>query len=89
MRGDPLDVDEPPGFTISENEVAQADERTLRRIGHVMEHRLPSEQPTDGQTVETTGELPIAPRLDGVRPSELMQAGIGRGDSWRDPAALA
>src|SRR5450759_3080694 len=89
MWGGPLDVDEPPGLAICERQVAEANERALGCVGRTVEHRLSREQPTEGQTIETTQELPVAPCLDRVRPSELVQAGVRRGDLRRDPASVA
>jgi len=72
MWGDPLHVDEPAGFVIGKHPVTEPHEGALGCVGRVMEHRLPREQPTDGQAIETADQLTIAPRLDRVSPSELV-----------------
>jgi len=89
MWRDPLHVDEPAGFPICEDQVAEADESTLGCVCRVMEHRLAREESAEGQTIKATDELSVAPRLDRVRPSKLIQAGVRRGDPGGDPAAFA
>src|SRR5664280_3193832 len=53
-----------------------------------MKHRLPREEPTESQPVKATNHLAVAPRLDRVSPSQLVQARVCRGDSRRDPGSL-
>jgi hypothetical protein len=59
-----------------------------------VEHRLPSEQPTERDSVEAAGELarrfshgPI-PDLDAVRPSQLVQVDVRLSNLRGDPVVL-
>ena len=73
MWGGPLDVDDPAWVAIGEHQIRQAHQRALGRVGRAMEHRLPGEEPTEGQSVQATEQLTVTPRLDRVGPSQLVQ----------------
>ena len=63
--------------------------RDLRRVGHAVEHRLAREEPADAHAVEPADELAVAPRLDAVRPAQLVQARVRVDERLVDPAVRA
>ncbi|GMA89071.1 hypothetical protein GCM10025868_43210 [Angustibacter aerolatus] len=90
MLGAPLDVEQPavrrgPGA----QQVDQRDERGLGGVAGTVEHRLPCEQAADGHAVEPADERAVRPRLDRVRPPEVVQPGVRLDDVAGDPAAVA
>jgi len=55
-----------------------------------MEHRLTSEQATDGDTVEPADQGSVAvPYLDGMGPAEMVKLGVGIDEIVSDPAVGA
>jgi hypothetical protein len=88
MRGEPLHVEQ----ALDDRGAEQLDEchqRRFRRIGTAMEHRLPREQPTDADSVQSPGQLAVAPRLDRVNPAESVQRAVRADHSTVDPSALS
>ena len=68
----------------------EGDERDLRGVGRRAEHRLPREEAADLHAVQAADEVALGgPGLDGVRPAEPVQLGVGLDDAGRDPAVRA
>src|SRR5581483_11195510 len=67
----------------------ERDERGLRRVAHALEHRLAGEEAAERHTVDSAGELAVAPDLDAVREPEPVEADVRVADLVRDPVALA
>ena len=88
VRG-PLDVDEPSRVAVGVEALDEPDERHLRRVAHRVEHRLPGEQAPDRHAVQTADEAPVLPRLDAVRPAQLVQPAVRAGHLRGDPPTLA
>ena len=87
MRRQPLHVEQPPlGVAGGAEQLDETDERGLRGVGPGVEHRLGREQPADRDAVEAAGEPLGVPRLDRVRPAELVRAAVRVDDPRVDPA---
>ena len=84
----PLDIDDPAWVAIGEHQISQAHQRALGRIRRVMKHRLTREKPSDGQPVKAADQLTLAPRLDRVSPSQVVQTQVCIGDRRGDPGSL-
>src|SRR6266404_9518036 len=67
----------------------QCDQRDLGCVSFAMEHRLAKKRATDGDAVKSTGKLAFAPRLDGVRVTELVQPLVALDDFRIDPGVFA
>ena len=63
--------------------------RDLRRVAHAVEHRLPREQAADPHAVEPADQRAVAPGLDAVRPTELVQPAVRGDERLVDPAVRA
>src|SRR3954454_184482 len=70
----PLDVEQLG--TVHPQQLDGRPARDLRRVGDAVEHRLAREEAPDAQALEPARELAVAPRLDAVRPPELVQPGV-------------
>ena len=75
------------GVAAAPQELDEPDERRLRGVGAHVEHRLGGEEPADRDAVEPAREAVVVPRLDRVRPAELVQPLVcGLDDPGVDPA---
>src|SRR5690349_17562641 len=79
----PLHVEE--RGAVQPQELSGGPARDLRRVGDAVEHRLAREEPTDAHAVQTARELTALPRLDAVRPTELVQTGVRVDERGVDP----
>jgi len=70
MRREPLRVEQRKFLRAQMFD--QCDERDLGCVSFSMEHRLAKKRAADGDTVKSPGEFALAPRLDGVRVTELV-----------------
>src|SRR5439155_17003373 len=54
-----------------------------------VEHGLAGEEAADGEPVQASGQLAVVerPRLDAVRPAQLVEPDVGPADGLADPAA--
>ena len=84
MRRRPLHVEE--GRAVEPQELDGRPARDLRRVGDPMEHRLAREEPADAHAVQAADELAVLPRLDGVRPTQLVQARVRVDERRVDPS---
>src|SRR5581483_11389917 len=85
----PLHVEQPLVLVArGAQQLDERDERGLRRVAHAGEHRLAGEAAAARHTVDSAGELAVAPDLDAVRESEPVQADVGVADLVRDPVSL-
>ena len=64
----------------------EPEQRRLRGVGARVEHRLGREEATARDAVEPAGEALGVPRLDRVRPAELVQPRVGDDEVVIDPA---
>ena len=84
MVGTPLDIDQ--SGVVVDQPVGEGGDRSLGRVGHRVELRLRGEQSADPDPVQPADEPIVAPRLDAVRPTKVVQPPVGRSDPVVDPA---
>ena len=79
----PLHVEQ--GRTVELQELDRRPARDLRRVGDPVEHRLAREEPADADAVQPADERAVLPRLDRVRPAELVQPRVRVDERRVDP----
>ena len=85
MRRRPLHVEQPLAAGLLE-QPDEPEQRRLRRPGAAVELRLGREEAADPDAVEPAREPLVVPRLDRVRPAELVQPRVGGDEVLVDPA---
>ena len=85
VRRRPLHVEQPLSAGLLEQR-DEPEQRRLRRPGAPVELRLGREEAADPDAVEAAREPLVVPRLDRVRPAELVQPRVGGDEVLVDPA---
>src|SRR6266496_3434607 len=67
----------------------QGHQRDLRGARYAMKHRFAKERAADGNAVKSAGESVFAPRFDGMRVAEVMQAFVAFDNFAIDPGVFA
>src|SRR5206468_2361665 len=67
----------------------QGHQRDLRGVRYAMKHRFAKERAADGNAVKSAGEFVLAPRFDGMRVAEVMQAFVAFDNFAVNPGVLA
>ena len=84
MRRHPLDVEQ--AGLAGPHGLNQGDQGDLGCVPLMVEHRLTGEEPADGHSVQTGHQTVVrGPRLDAVRPAQLVQPLVGAAHLAVDP----
>ena len=82
----PLHIKQPPARAGTPQQLHQADQGHLGRVGLPVKHRLAGEQASDGHAVQPAGQVAVRiPGLHAVHPAQLVQLPVGGGDAAVDP----
>ncbi len=84
MIRSPLHIDQ--SRMIVDQAGGQSDDGCLRGVGTAMKFGFGCEQPTDTEAVQAAYEFSVAPGLDAVGPTKLVETSVGPPDSVVDPA---
>lgn len=84
MIRSPLNIDQ--SGMIIDQAGGQRDDRCLRSVGAAMKFGFGCEQPTNAEAVQAAHEFSVAPGLDTVGPTKLVETSVGPLDSVVDPA---
>ena len=84
MGRSPLHIDQ-SGMIINQAG-DQRDDRCFRGVGAAMKFGFGCEQPANTEAVDAADEFSIAPGLDAVGPTKLVETSVGPLDSVVDPA---
>src|SRR6266568_7689258 len=87
MRCGPLRIEQRK--FLSAQAFDQSNQRDLRGVRYAMKHRFAKERAADGNAVKSAGEFVLAPRFDGMRVAEVMQAFVAFDNFAVDPGVLA